>query len=111
MNKKLKIHDGDTPGKTFEVKIEYPKPKVVTMIEETKYIMCDCGAEVLVITKDESYGVDFAIFKYNPGRSLRERLRLIWRIIRHGEPYTDQMCLGMDKVRDLKNYLDKCLKQ
>lgn len=81
------------------------------MIDETKYIMCDCGAEVLVITKDESYGVDFAIFKYKPGRSLRERLRLIWRIIRHGEPYTDQMCLGMDKVRDLKNYLDKCLKQ
>lgn len=82
-----------------------------TMIEKTKYIMCDCGAEVLVVTKDESYGVDFAIFKYKPGRSLRERLRLIWRIIRHGEPYTDQMCLGMDKVRDLKNYLDRCLKQ
>ena len=28
MNKKLKIHDGDTPGEVIEVKLEYPKPKV-----------------------------------------------------------------------------------
>lgn len=31
MSKKLKIHDGDTLGKTFEVKLEYPKPKVTIM--------------------------------------------------------------------------------
>lgn len=31
MNKKLKIHDGDTPGEVIEVKLEYPKPKVATM--------------------------------------------------------------------------------
>lgn len=31
MSKKLKIHDGDTPGKAFEVKPEYPQPKVETM--------------------------------------------------------------------------------
>lgn len=27
MKEKLKIHDGDTPGKVFEVKLEYPKTK------------------------------------------------------------------------------------
>ena len=31
MREKLKVHDGDTPGKVFEVKLEYPKPKVATM--------------------------------------------------------------------------------
>ena len=31
MSKKLKIHDGDTPAKTFEVKPEYPKQKEATM--------------------------------------------------------------------------------
>ena len=31
MREKLKIHDGDTPGKTFELKLEYPKPKAATM--------------------------------------------------------------------------------
>lgn len=31
MREKLKVHDGDTPGKVIEVKLEYPKPKVATM--------------------------------------------------------------------------------
>ena len=31
MREKLKVHDGDTPGKVIEVKLEYLKPKVATM--------------------------------------------------------------------------------
>lgn len=40
MSEKLKIHDGDTPGKTFEVKPEYPQPKVVTMSKELVCPFC-----------------------------------------------------------------------
>ena len=31
MREKLKVHDGDTPGKVIEVKLEYLKPKVAIM--------------------------------------------------------------------------------
>lgn len=31
MREKLKVHDGDTPGKVIEVKLEYLKPNVATM--------------------------------------------------------------------------------
>ena len=34
MREKLKVHDGDTPGKVIEVKLEYPKPKVKTMSKD-----------------------------------------------------------------------------
>lgn len=55
MNKKLKIHDGDTPGKVFEVKLEYPKPKETTMSNQNKqaeYICSRCGSKGWVIGYD-----------------------------------------------------------
>lgn len=42
MREKLKVHDGDTPGKVIEVKLEYPKPKVATMTD-MKCPVCNVG--------------------------------------------------------------------
>ena len=43
MREKLKVHDGDTPGKVIEVKLEYLKPKVMTMSD----IKCPiCGNDL-----------------------------------------------------------------
>ena len=39
MREKLKIHDGNTPGKAFEVKLEYPK--VATMSDILKCPFCN----------------------------------------------------------------------
>ena len=38
MFEKLKIHDGDTPGKVFEVKLEYPKKE--TTMSDMKCPFC-----------------------------------------------------------------------
>ena len=48
MREKLKVHDGDTPGKVIEVKLEYPKPKVATngggkMNNDMKCPVCNVG--------------------------------------------------------------------
>ena len=63
MRKKLKVHDGNTPAKTFEVKIEYPKLKVATMSDKEfpscAYDVCaefDCEetmALALIATRNE----------------------------------------------------------
>lgn len=54
MSKKLKIHDGDTLGKTFEVKLEYPKPKVATMSD----MKCPYCGELLDFVCDENENPD-----------------------------------------------------
>lgn len=43
MREKLKVHDGDTPGKVIEVKLEYPKPNVETMNNDMKCPVCNVG--------------------------------------------------------------------
>jgi len=50
MREKLKVHDGDTPGKVIEVKLEYPKPKAATMSD----MKCPFCQQEYVIHKDDS---------------------------------------------------------
>lgn len=81
------------------------------MNNEEKLIKCDCGEEIMVVTNCDECGIDFAIFdrqftKY----TFRNKVRLIWRIIRHGKPYTDQICLNCDKAKELARFIAKCVK-
>lgn len=80
----------------------------------TFQVECDCGGEQLVIKPldDEvlSNGVDIALWKYMFNKqSFWHRFKHIWYILKNGTPYTDQICLNLDKVKELSNFLNMYL--
>lgn len=70
-------------------------------------IKCDCGEEMLTINDDYPFGFHVAMFdRYCTKYTWRHRLHLIWRIIRHGKPYTDQICLSYDHAKELVDFMN-----
>jgi hypothetical protein len=74
------------------------------------YVQCDCGSEHVFVTPQDfdklEDGIYMAILanEYN-GTSFWYRFRHIWYTLIHGVPYTDQVCLDYDKVKQLEKYL------
>jgi len=74
-------------------------------MDEKIAIECDCGEEVLVVADDYPCGFNLGMFnRYCTKNTWRNRLRLIWRIIRTGSPYTDQICISYDNVCELMDF-------
>lgn len=79
---------------------------------EEKIIKCDCGEEVLVITNDDECGFFLGMFERQFTRyTWRNKLRLIWRIIRHGKPYTDQICISDANAKELAAFINKHIRK
>lgn len=74
-----------------------------------KYVKCSCSSEVLGVEYDkELNSFDLFIFKhYSASQKLpfRDRLRYIWKILRTGEPYSDQMIISAD-AKDFTELLE-----
>lgn len=80
------------------------------IMEENKelYIQCSCGAEILKLEYDEEIdSYYFAVFSMDGRRSWRNRLRQIWNIIRHNEPYSDNLVLKSDELSKLVEFIDQ----
>lgn len=65
------------------------------------YYLCECGSELiqLDVEKDEKWGkeVNFAIFQYGKsGFGWVTKLKWIWKIIKTGIPYSDQVILSFE---------------
>lgn len=79
-------------------------------MSETLSLPCECGSELLFVEPQDSYDLDeglyISIWKHAYERkSFWYRFRHMWQILRHGTPYTDQICLDIDKVIELYTYL------
>ena len=73
----------------------------------SKYIGCECGAEVLKVDYDDEGKVFYlGIFQLNRRFSWWNKLRHIWRILRKGEPYGDQIVLRKNSALELKEYFE-----
>jgi len=73
----------------------------------SKYIGCDCGAEVLQIEyDDETKEFYLGIYQMIKRYSLKDKLHYIWQIIRKGEPYGDQIVLSKNRAIELKEYIE-----
>lgn len=76
----------------------------------TKYILCDCRSEILVIDYDsQSKTADLAIYEnfasYSNKRRLGQKIRYIWRILCNKYPYNDQIILNESQIKDLSKFL------
>lgn len=76
----------------------------------TKYILCDCRSEILVIDYDsETQTADLAIYEnfasYSHKNNWYQKLRYIWRVLNNKSPYNDQIILNKSQIKDLHKFL------
>lgn len=75
-----------------------------------EFVQCECGAEYIVLepqdTEELQEGLYMSIFAYAYDKpSFWYRFRHIWYLLKTGHAYTDQVCLDLNKVKELNKYL------
>jgi hypothetical protein len=92
---------------------------IVANDDNFTFIQCDCGTEGIALEVDDyDYGckdgtslpLDLYISFYNmgfQGRTFRfkDKLRLLWRIITKGTPYTDMVCLNKTSAQKVVDFI------
>ncbi len=79
--------------------------------EYKAFIQCECGSEYAIFEPQDiealNEGLYVSIFTiaYNKP-SFWHRFRHIWYTLKTGKPYTDQMCLSLDAIKELNKYLN-----
>jgi transglutaminase/protease-like cytokinesis protein 3 len=90
------------------------KTKILNMVKfeknKTTFILCDCRSEVLVLEHDIEYGLtELSIYEnmssYAHKMSFWQKLRYIYQVLVHNRPYSDQIILNSNQIKDLKNFL------
>lgn len=83
-------------------------------IDEMPRIMlkCDCYSESLEVIYDKEYKeFDFALWTNgHPSYGWWWRIKYIWKILKTGEPYGDQVCLDVPKAKKLAKFIQAQLK-
>jgi hypothetical protein len=69
------------------------------------YFDCECDNDLFRVWNDENW-IEIAIFERPKSISFLTRLRYIWRIIRYGEPYNDQIVMNKDEFNRFRDYLN-----
>lgn len=85
---------------------------------KTINIPCDCGTEVIEITKwddeDDDYIINFMIDSFSAGQSifyiLKHRLQLAWLALRKGNYIHQEICLTKEKLTELRDNISEFLK-
>ena len=80
---------------------------------QEKFIPCDCGVEVLRLTydPDEDFGLNLSILAHHDISGVKDKLRWIWKILREGTPFEDEMILDANGVRKLIDFGNEYLNQ
>ena len=90
------------------------KAKILNMVKfeknKTTFILCDCRSEVLVLEHDIEYEItELSIYEnmssYGHKMSFWQKLRYIYQVLIHNRPYSDQIILNSNQIKDLKNFL------
>jgi hypothetical protein len=72
------------------------------------YLRCGCGCEVLHIERDVELNISYlSIYTLPDTFPWMHKLRHIWKIIKTGTPYTDQITLCEEDIRDIRKFLDE----
>jgi hypothetical protein len=80
---------------------------------KTTFILCDCRSEVLVLDHDFEYGLtELSIYEnissYGHKMSFWQKLRYIYQVLVHNRPYSDQIILNKEQLKDLGSFIEDC---
>lgn len=91
---------------------------IVMTEEKPKFFMCTCTSHAIsagmcnVFVDDkliEFPEIELAIWQHPQSRTILDRLRWIWTIIRNGDPYGDFVILDIGEATRLRNHLTKLI--
>jgi hypothetical protein len=94
------------------------KAKILSMVKfeknKTSFILCDCKSEVLVSEYDNEYNLmELSIYEnlssYSHKMSFWQKLRYIYRVLVKGRPYSDQIVLTREQLKDLSSFINGCI--
>lgn len=92
------------------MKKKLPEPETIN------YTLCSCGTELLMVEYEKEEKFEewyFAMFErgthYNNKLTFWQRLRWGFQILKTGKPYTDELCLNREKIKDLIKFLQGTL--
>lgn len=94
------------------------KAKILSMVKfeknKTSFILCDCKSEVLVLEYDNEYDLmELSIYEnlssYSHKMSFWQKLRYIYQVLVKGRPYSDQMVLNREQLKDLSSFINGCI--
>lgn len=94
------------------------KPRILSMVRfeknKTSFILCDCRSEVLVLDHDFEYELtELSIYEnmssYGHKMSFWQKLRYIYQVLVHSRPYSDQIILNKDQLKDLGMFINGCI--
>lgn len=75
-------------------------------MSEKLWLLCDCYEHALCIERFDDDALSLSFWRYGHWEGgLRERVRHIWYILKHGHPYTDDLVLKDRDARRLARYL------
>lgn len=88
------------------------------MKEDKLYLDCECGAEVLRLEKEkddcnegEVYTGNIYVSVFSKMRTtsvfwlIKHRIEQIWHIIKHGEPYGDNVIISLEDREKMIKFL------
>ncbi len=81
---------------------------------KTSFILCDCRSEVLVLDHDFEYELtELSIYEnmssYGHKMSFWQKLRYIYQVLVHNKPYSDQIILNKEQLKDLRSFINGCI--
>jgi hypothetical protein len=94
------------------------KTKILNMIKfeknKTTFILCDCKSEVLVLEYDDEYNLmELSIYEnlssYSHKMSFWQKLRYVYQVLIKGRPYSDQIILTKEQLKDLSSFISGCI--
>ena len=95
---------------------EKPKTLNMTRFEKNKttFILCDCRSEVLVLDHDFEYELtELSIYEnmssYGHKMSFWQKLRYIYQVLVYNKPYSDQIILNKEQLKDLGSFINGCI--
>lgn len=73
------------------------------------FIDCDCCAELIRIEKNDDNHYYFSFWQQGfcsqEKYTFKEKVRLIWCIIKNGKPYTDMLVFNKEKINKIVEFL------
>lgn len=94
------------------------KVKILNMIKfeknKTTFVLCDCRSEVLVLEHDDEYDLtELSIYEslssYSHKMSFWQKLRYVHQVLIKGRPYSDQIILTRNQLKDLSSFINGCI--
>lgn len=80
------------------------------MNDNVKFIKCACHGDGMLLEYDTDEFLEISMWKYGTNddnrMSWRQRLRFIFKFLKTGNPYCDQVMLDLEKQKELADWLN-----